>query len=77
VNTKISTEKDRKILADVKREMDRPRLTASVRNNWGAAAAPAAKELAAHAAKEEAAESGLIGESWRGKRGVYCLSEAR
>jgi hypothetical protein len=51
VNTKISTEKDRKILADVKREMDRPRLTASVRNNWGAAAAPAAKELAAHTAK--------------------------
>ena len=47
---KISTEKDREILSSVKKEMDRPRLAASVRDSL-AAAALAAKELAALAAK--------------------------
>ena len=50
MKTKSSTEKDRKILASVKREMDRPRLTASVRDALEAAAALAARALAVHSA---------------------------
>ena len=51
MKTKISTEKDRKILASVKREMDRPRLTASVRDALEATTALAARTLAVHSAK--------------------------
>ena len=51
MKTKSTTENDRKILASVKREMDRPRQTASVRDALEAAAAPAARTLAVHSAK--------------------------
>jgi hypothetical protein len=50
VKTKSSTERDRKILASVKREMDRPRLTASVRDALEAAVL-AARTFAVHSAK--------------------------
>jgi hypothetical protein len=51
VNKKNSTKKDREILSSVKREMQEPRLAASVRNALEAATVPAAKVLAAHSAK--------------------------
>ena len=51
MKTKSLTLKDRKILASVKREMDRPRLTSSVRDALEAAAALAARTLAVHSAR--------------------------
>jgi hypothetical protein len=42
---------DREILSSVKKEMDRPRLTTSVRNALEAAAALAAKAKAVHPSK--------------------------
>ena len=47
---KSSSERDREIISSVKREMERPRLSASVRDSLRAEAALAAKVLAAHAA---------------------------
>jgi hypothetical protein len=51
VNKKNSTEKDREILSNVKREMQEPRQTTSVRESMAAAAALAARTLAAHSAR--------------------------
>jgi hypothetical protein len=51
VKTNILTEKDSEILSSVKREMQEPRLAASVRDSREAEAALAAKRRAAHAAK--------------------------
>ena len=51
MNKKSPTEKDREILSSVKREMQEPRLAASVRNALEAEAVPAAKVLAVHSAK--------------------------
>ena len=51
MKTQSSTEKDRRILASVKREMDRPRLTASVRDALEAAAVLASRALAVHSAR--------------------------
>ena len=48
---KSTTEKDVEILISVKKEMARPRLTASVRNDLEAEAAQAAKARAVHATK--------------------------
>ena len=48
---KSRIELDREILSSVKKEMDRPRLAASVRENIAAAAARAARVPAALAAK--------------------------
>jgi hypothetical protein len=49
---KSRTETERKIVSRVKREMDAPRLTESVRNGFRDRAAPA---LAKHAARSERA----------------------
>jgi hypothetical protein len=49
VKTKNSTERDREILSSVKKEMERPRLAASVRDEEAAEAALAAEALAARA----------------------------
>jgi hypothetical protein len=43
-NSKIRLEIARKIISDVNREMQKPRLTASVRNDGRYKAAPVAKE---------------------------------
>ncbi|HME58776.1 MAG TPA: hypothetical protein VKF63_10595 [Terracidiphilus sp.] len=51
MKTKISTEKDREILSSVKKEMARPRLAASVRDDYEAEAAPRANVLAIHPTK--------------------------
>ena len=50
---KSRTEAERKIVSRVKREMDEPRMTESVRNGFRARAAPAG--LAKHAARSERA----------------------
>jgi hypothetical protein len=44
-------ENDRKILSRVKREMDQPRLTESVRNGFSSQAAPGAEKAAARPAR--------------------------
>jgi len=44
-------ENDRKIVSRVKREMDQPRLTESVRNGSSAQAAPAVEKPAASSAR--------------------------
>ena len=44
-------ENDRKILSRVKREMDQPRLTESVRNGFSAQAAPAVENPVARSAR--------------------------
>jgi hypothetical protein len=51
VNTKSPSERDREILSSVKKEMEMPRLTSSVREGQIAEAALAAEERAAHAAQ--------------------------
>jgi len=51
VNKKRSTEKDREILSSVKREMEEPRQTTSVREALAFEAAPAAKVLTIHPTK--------------------------
>ena len=51
MNKKRSSEKDREILSSVKKEMARPRLTTSVREEMAAAAALAARVIALHPAK--------------------------
>jgi hypothetical protein len=51
VNKKSRIELDREILSSVKKEMDRPRLAASVRNSLETEAAPFAAALAALAAR--------------------------
>jgi hypothetical protein len=48
---KSRIEIERKILSRVKKEMDQPRLTASVRNGFSARALPAAEKPAARSAK--------------------------
>jgi hypothetical protein len=48
---KSHKEMDRKILSSVKKEMARPRLAASVRENMEAAAALSARALAVHPAR--------------------------
>jgi hypothetical protein len=48
---KSRIEMARDIVAYVKREMDRPRLTESVRNGLSSAAAPAAETPATHPAR--------------------------
>jgi hypothetical protein len=48
---KSRMELDRKILSNVKKEMDRPRLAASVRDALQAAATVAARTQAVHPAK--------------------------
>lgn len=48
MKTKISTEKDREILSSVEQEMARPRLAASVRDDYEAEAAPRVKKRATH-----------------------------
>ena len=44
-------EDDGKILSDIKREMDQPRLTESVQNGFSAQTAPAAEKPAARPAR--------------------------
>jgi hypothetical protein len=51
VKTTSSTEREREILSSVKKEMERPRLAASVRDEMVAAAALAARVLAVHPTK--------------------------
>ena len=51
MNKKRSTEKDREILVSVKKEMARPRLAASVRDDEEAEAALSVKVRAVHAIK--------------------------
>jgi hypothetical protein len=51
VNKKSRIEIDQEILSSVKKEMEKPRLTASVREEMAAAAALAARVLAVHPAK--------------------------
>jgi hypothetical protein len=51
MNKKSRIELDREILSSVKKEMARPRLTASVRNSWEAEALTIAKGRADHSAK--------------------------
>jgi hypothetical protein len=51
VNKKSRIELNRKILSNVRKEMDRPRLAASVRNALEAAAELAAKVQAIHPVK--------------------------
>lgn len=51
MNKKSSTEKDREILSSVKREMQEPRQTTSVREALAFEAAPAAKVLTVHPTK--------------------------
>jgi len=48
---KSRIENDRKIVSRVKREMDQPRLTESVRNGFGAPAALSAGKPATHPAR--------------------------
>jgi hypothetical protein len=48
---KSLTETERQIVARVKKEMDKPRLTLSVRNGLGPQVAPAVKKPAARSAK--------------------------
>jgi hypothetical protein len=48
---KSQIEIERKIVSRVKREMDRPRLTESVRNGFSAQAAPAVERPFAHSAR--------------------------
>jgi hypothetical protein len=48
---KSQIEMDRRIVSRVKREMDQPRLTESVRNGFSAQAAPAVKKRAAPSAR--------------------------
>ena len=48
---KSRIENERKILSHVKREMDQPRLTESVRNGFSVQAAPAAEKPAARPAR--------------------------
>jgi hypothetical protein len=47
VKNKSLTENERRIVASVKSEMDKPRLAKSVRNGFGVRAAPAVKKPAA------------------------------
>ena len=51
MKTKSRTERDSEILSSVKKEMERPRLTASVRDSREAEAAQVARALAIHPAK--------------------------
>jgi hypothetical protein len=51
MNKENRIENDRKILSDIKREMDQPRLTESVRNGFSVQAAPAAEKPAARPAR--------------------------
>jgi hypothetical protein len=48
---KSRIEIERKIVTRVKREMDKPRLTESVRNGFSAQAAPAVEKPATHSAR--------------------------
>ena len=48
---KSRIENERKIVSRVKREMDRPRLTESVRNDFNAQAAPAVEKPSAPSAR--------------------------
>ena len=48
---KSRIENERKIVSRVKREMDQPRLTESVRNGFSVQAAPAAEKPAARPAR--------------------------
>jgi hypothetical protein len=48
---KSPTEIERSIIARVKREMNKPRLTESVRNGFRAQPAPNAEKLAFHSAR--------------------------
>ena len=48
---KNQIENERKIVSHVKREMDQPRLTKSVRNGFSTEAAPAAEKPAARPAR--------------------------
>jgi hypothetical protein len=48
---KSRIEIERKIVSRVKREMDKPRLTESVRNGFSAQAAPAVEKPAARSAR--------------------------
>ncbi len=48
---KSRIEIEKKILSSVKREMDRPRLTESVRNGFSIHALSAVEKLSAHAAR--------------------------
>ena len=51
IKKKSQIEIEKKIVSRVKREMDKPRLTESVRNGFGALAAPAIEKLATHSAR--------------------------
>jgi hypothetical protein len=48
---KSQIEIERKIVSRIKREMDEPRLTESVRNGFGPQAAPAIEKTAAHSSR--------------------------
>jgi len=48
---KSRTETEEKIFSRVKREMNKPRLTESVRNGFSVNASPAVEKPAAHAAR--------------------------
>jgi len=48
---KSRIENERKIVSRVKREMDRPRLTESVRNGFSAQAAPSVEKLIVRSAR--------------------------
>jgi hypothetical protein len=48
---KSRIEIERKIVSRVKREMDQPRLTESVRNGFSAQAAPAVEKPTSHSAR--------------------------
>jgi hypothetical protein len=48
---KSRTESEGKIVSRVKREMDKPRLTESVRNGFSALAAPAVEKPATHSSR--------------------------
>ena len=48
---KSQIETERKIVSRIKREMDEPRLTESVRNGFGTRAAPAIEKTAAHSSR--------------------------
>jgi hypothetical protein len=48
---KSEIEIERKIVSRVKREMDKPRLTESVRNGFNAHAVPAVEKPATHSAR--------------------------
>jgi hypothetical protein len=51
MNKKSQIERERKILSRVKKEMNQPRLTESVRNGFSALAAPLVEKLAARSAR--------------------------